>query len=648
MRLILHLITFFISLAFATVPLYLITAGTQLPFLQPKLLAALNLVGWCTVLVFVLSRFDFKRKIHRIAGALEVDTRFKSFDTLLGTLIHEVNRKSEAFAINLLEKRIVSQKELSRTLETIVALAYKLLKAESAELALFDPENGMYHSSFVLGKPFRSSAQAMLSNAADGRKEEISPDVMVHPITFSGSILGSLRIGLRKGVLPSQGDRDVMRLLALQGGLAIINAQYTEQLLKMKRSSEESVKAKTGFLANLSHEIRGPLGIMLNAVELVLDGLCGPISEDQSETLKMVRGNGEHLLELINDVLDYAKVESGRVTPQKVPILIEELLKDIVGVVRAQAEAKNHKLIYKSSDEALALSCDRRHIRQMLINMLTNAIKYTPDGGTIEIWAERVPVNKIRINVKDTGIGIEESNRHKVFAAFERIENAYSIQQVGAGLGMPLTKRLAEANGGLIDFRSAPNKGSHFWLLFPAIEYTASMLREETKAPSTANGKGEVILLVEKDEGERNMLARYLSHIGFKIAAASSHIEAMELLRSHMIQLALIDNDAADNQHEDLISQIREKDKGTRIPILLLSSRAFAFDIEKYLKAGIDRCLVKPVELKGLGIACRELLDGTFSGAVVDTSEVDLTSSKGEKKPRTTQTRVMELDDILH
>src|SRR5690606_32222677 len=128
---------------------------------------------------------------------------------------------------------------------------------------------------------------------------------------------------------------------------------------------------------------------MLNAVELVLDGLCGDVNKDQAETLGMVHKNGEHLLELINDVLDYAKVESGRLQVNKVDIFVNELLEDVCNVVRSQADAKFHKLIFKSSPGALAFSCDRRHARQMLINLLSNAIKYTPDGGLIEVWAER-------------------------------------------------------------------------------------------------------------------------------------------------------------------------------------------------------------------------------------------------------------------
>ena len=533
----------------------------------------------------------------------------------------------------MVEKKITSKEELSRVLERIVALAYRLLDAESAEIALFDSESNFYHSSFVLGKPFDKSSQAMLSGALAGDEGDPSPEVLVQPIAFAGSVLGSLRVALPKQEIPSIGDQEIMRVLALQSGLAILNAAYSEELVRMKRAADETVKVKTGFLANLSHEIRGPLGIMLNAVELVLDGLCGPISADQLETLRMVRMNGEHLLELINDVLDYAKIESGKVTPQSEELLLNDVLADIANIIRTQAETKSHELIYRKSDELLAIKADRRHLRQMLINLLTNAIKYTPNGGKVELWAERIPGNRIKINVKDSGVGIEESARHKVFSAFERIENSYSMSQSGTGLGMTVTKRLAEVNGGQIDFQSSPGRGSVFWLVFPAVQFDPAGISVPEQEEGEAKGRGEVVLLVESNEGERNMIARYLRHVGFKVFAVGSQLEAMDVLRMGPVQLMMIDNRVVDRPHEDLVKAVRETAGSALLPIILVSSRAFVFDIEKYLKSGIDLCLIKPVALKKLGLICRKLIDGEYSPEVLEKEGLNIGVRKGVREP---------------
>lgn len=603
----------------------------------------LNATGWIVAAGLYYARKNLLNIAEQAGGELGLDTRSYSIERLVHKILKEVQRKNRSLSIDVVERRVNDKQALSQALEKIVGLAFRLLRAESSELALFDAESGMYHSSFVLGKPFRESAQAMFSGVLEGEEEETSPDVLVQPIAFAGSILGSLRVALPHGQTPSVVDRDIMRILALQSGLAIINAEYTSELVRMKNVSDETVRAKTGFLANLSHEIRGPLGIMLNAVELVLDGLCGDINEDQLDTLKMVRSNGEHLLELINDVLDYAKVESGKITPRPEDILINEVLKDIANVVRSQAEAKQHILRFKEPPEVLAIRCDRRHLRQMLINLLTNAIKYTPNGGEIIITADRIPGQRIKISVQDTGVGIGTRDRHKVFSAFERIENSYSISQLGTGLGMPLTKKLAEVNAGQIDFDSVPGEGSEFWLAFPAISYQAAHHVSENKEEPEARGRNEAILLLEDDSKECKMMCRYLEHIGFRIIVAADRKHALELLQKGQIELLLVDNQTTENAEQEDVNDFREAARSGFLPIVLLTSRAFAFDIEKYLKNGIDLCLIKPVALKRLGRICRELIDGEFVGSGID-GKLNASRANDLRKP---SKGAPDIDDII-
>lgn len=628
----------------AVAPLLNVVLGYPFAWLTTPVAAGINLFGWSVVITLLFARHDLKRRFSRLARTYAINPREKHLESLVDEVVHEMERKDSALALNLVERKITSKEELSRTLERIVALSYNLLEAESAELALFDKDAGLYHSSFVLGKPFRVSAQAMLAGAAEEREEALaSPDVLVQPISFAGTILGSLRVGLKKDRVPSSGDQEIMRLLALQGGLALLNAQYTEQLLRMKRAGEESVKAKTGFLANLSHEIRGPLGIMLNAVELVVDGLCGAVTPDQLETLRMVRGNGEHLLELINDVLDYAKIEAGRIKPDTSEILVNDLLQDITQVVRSQAESKGHTISFVASKEALAIRCDRRHARQMMINLLTNAIKYTPDGGKVEVWAERGPRGKVKLNVRDSGVGIAESERGKVFAPFERVEDAYSIKQVGAGLGMSLTKRLAEMNGGTIDFISSIGKGSQFWLLFPSVEYDVTAKSESSaEFVAPAQGNGNVILLVQASNDEREMLQKYLTSVGFKVLGVPSFAEGKPLLERDELHLVLIDNDVLDVADESVIKVLQERAQVRHLPVILMSTRAFTFDIEQYLRAGVDRCVTKPIELRVVAQTCRELID---SSAAMSTRG-EGSSSGGA--PRILARKVLRVDDILH
>jgi len=619
----------------------------QIKALEGGTVVALNLLGWSCVILLFLWRNETRVQIEPIAEDLGIEIGKNRQEVILARILHEVERKNTVLSLHVLEKRISSKEELSRILHRIVTLTRQLLGAESVELALYDQSTGQYYSSFMVGKPFRVSAQAMLSGAVEGNEEDESFDVMVQPIGFSGSILGSIRVGMNSGQTPSIADRQLLHLLALQSGLALINAQYTLQLLKMRAASDESIKAKTGFLANLSHELRGPLGIILNAVDIVLDGLCGVVTEDQNETLMMVRTNGEHLLELVNDVLDYAKVESGKITPKKEEVLLNPLLKDLCAVVRKQAEQRSHSLKFRASDEALAVHCDRRHLRQVMINLLTNAIKYTPDGGEIEVWADRAPGGRIKIHVKDSGIGIEVSDREKVFAPFQRIENSHSLAQVGTGLGLSLTRRLLEVNHGQINFDSTPHKGSDFWIILPAINAAAAIHNTaDVNKREAIKGQGDRILIIQKEEGERKIVSRYLAHLGFLVDSVDNRDSALKSARENSYRAILIDSDVLVENDERFIPSLREDNNQSKIPVVLSSSRAFVFDIEMFLKIGVDRCLIKPLQLHELAETVRLLIDGNFNGEIIDSSEVD-NSSKGQQ-PLLPSGKLIGVDDILH
>lgn len=572
-------------------------------------LIVLHLVGWSLLATALFAANDLGRHLITLAKGSGIDSRGNDFTELFYALTGELDRKNRALSHEIIENRISSREELLAALERIVREAFNLLGADSAEVALYDPNSGGYHSSFVLGRPFLPNSTGLMAEFNSNPKGvSLPPEVLIQPICFAGSVLGSLAVALKRGKVPTIGDREILRILALQGSLAIVNSTYHDELLRLRRHSEESIKAKTGFLANLSHELRSPLGIMLNAVELVIEGLCGPVSADQAETLGMVRQNGKHLLDLITDVLDYAKLEAGRITTQPQEILVHDIIADVTNVLRTQALQKEHSLRCREGQEALAIMCDHRHLRQMLINVLSNSIKYTPRGGMIEVWAERASGNRIRINVKDNGIGIDPSQRSKVFGAFERIENSYTMRQVGTGLGMPLTKRLAEVNGGSIDFESLEGEGSRFFLTFPS-HAIQGISRPEAEAPAAKQiGNGERVLIADRNDGERPMVARYLEHIGFTVTQASDTSQALSELKTSTFRLLVVSNELVDDSNERFLQEVRAVPNQGSLPIVLVSSRAFDFDTATYLKQGVDLCLSKPIELRALGHTIQEVL----------------------------------------
>lgn len=505
-------------------------------------------------------------------------------------------------------------KELGESLRKIATLVYKELGANAVEMSLFDEVSRQWSQAMVIGAPRSVNSQAMLAAAAEARDRQIlsfeNYQVVVMPVMFAGKVFGALRVEIPGATRPKKSDIEMVHLYAVQGAFALLDASFTDELLRLRRASEETVQAKTGFLANLSHELRGPLGIILNGVELMHDGLCGPVSEQQQDTLKMVKESGEHLLDLVNDVLDYAKVEAGKIIPKVVQISVHSLLEDLTSVIRTQAVEKGHKLELTKVEKTLGMLCDKRHARQMLINFLTNAVKYTPQGGEITVSASRISGNKVKISVTDTGIGIPENQRNKVFSAFERVDDKYALTQIGTGLGMPLTLRLAEVNGGTANFESEVGKGSTFWIVLPAVEIEAHA--EEVKDSDgvlMAQGNGDSILLIDHDSATRQMLGTYLEKQGFAIHQAKSGSEVFKILRDRQVELAVVESDMPDLPGEEMVAAIRSSPNASGVPIILLSSKAFVFDIERFLKLGVDRCLSKPVTLSEVATTARRLID---------------------------------------
>jgi len=534
----------------------------------------------------------------------------KSFEQIR-EFLNGISRRERALALQL-------QTSLFVNINTILNASLEILPVTSAELTLVDSETNVYHASFLAGSPFRTDSNISLREgklvngplAVSQVKEAQEQDkiVIMIPISVAKTNLGLLRFRFRPQLRPTDSDWAVIGILALQCIRVLVEDNFTEKVLRMREGAESSVKTKTGFLAQLSHELRGPLGIMLNAVQLVLEEVCGSITEDQKDTLQIAHGNGKHLLDLVNDVLDFARAESGRMPVVREVIDAGDLLTDIVNVTSKIADAKHHLLKFTPSSQSLAFLCDRRHSRQILINILTNAIKYTPEGGLIEVWSELQERGKIRIHVRDNGIGIADEDRSNVFLPFARIEHGYAKDQMGTGIGMTLTKELTELNQGSISFESERGKGTHFWVDFE--ETTAKSEVEIASSTQNIDGSGLHVLVFLATEQEQQMVARYLNHHGFGVDLACTSLEAAEVLSSKDVSVVILDFNFI---QYDVVEKMKDFTSASRdrypqgMPIIGVSGNAFHSDIEHAIRSGIQLCITKPIDLNKLGLACIEL-----------------------------------------
>ncbi len=524
--------------------------------------------------------------------------------------LNGISRREQALSLEL-------QASLFANINTILNASLEILPVTSAELTLVDRETNVYHASFLAGTPFRTDSNASLREGKPivaplmhpNLKEFQEQDklVIMIPISVAKKNLGLLRFRFRPNLRPKDSDWAVIGILALQCMRALIEDNFTEKVLRMREGAESSVKTKTGFLAQLSHELRGPLGIMLNAVQLVLEEVCGDITEDQRETLQIAHGNGKHLLDLVNDVLDFARAESGRMPVVREAIGTGEFLSDIVNVTSKVADAKHHNLKFTPPVEPSAFLCDRRHSRQILINILTNAIKYTPDGGLIEVWSE-LASGRLRIHVRDSGIGISKEDRASVFVPFARIEHGYAKEQAGTGIGMSLTRELTELNGGTIDFASEQGKGTHFW-----VDFESSVISDNDTVQieeRAVDGRNIQVLVLLAAEQEQQMVTRYLDHHNFGVNLVSNTTEAVDLLTLKDIGVVVLDfqfiKDDVVRKIEIVTNSMRDR-YPNGLPIVGIIGNAFHSDIENAIRSGIQLCITKPIDLHKLGMACLEL-----------------------------------------
>ncbi len=312
-----------------------------------------------------------------------------------------------------------------------------------------------------------------------GQKVDSSQRILLGP--------GGKHIPILKTVRPIHLDGDEVLLEAF---VDISQLKETEAELLLARGKAESAsRAKSEFLANMSHELRTPLNHILGFTELVANQQCGELNPEQEEYLQDVLQSGQHLLALINDILDLSKVEAGKLALEVTDLNLRPLLENSLHMVKERALAHRIRLATDIDGIPEVVRGDERKMKQILYNLLSNAVKFTPDGGSVRlsarlisdfgIWnsdlkkeaedpATRIPQPAIQISVEDTGIGIKEEDLGRIFAPFEQVDGSACRRYEGTGLGLSLTKRLVELHGGRIWAESAgEGKGSKFALIIP-------------------------------------------------------------------------------------------------------------------------------------------------------------------------------------
>jgi PAS domain S-box-containing protein len=343
-----------------------------------------------------------------------------------------------------------------------------------------------------------------------------------------------------------------------------------QRLEAENRQIQEASRLKSQFLANMSHELRTPLNAVIGFADLLQSGAVPAGAPKHAQFLGHIATSGRHLLQLINDVLDLSKVESGKFEFFPEPVQLPMLLKEVTDVLHTATQRKNIVIGVHVEPGLTDLVLDTARLKQVLYNYLSNAIKFTPQGGRVTVRASADGARHFRIEVEDSGIGIAPGDLSRLFVEFQQLDAGYSKQHQGTGLGLALTRRLVEAQGGSVGARSTLGLGSVFHVVLNRVHGTDAQRSDEAAAggvPMYANR----MLVIEGNQQGREQMVRVLSEAGFEVDEAATGAEALNRARVTPYDAITLDLAMPDSRGLHLLSGIRKEGASRESPVIGVS-----------------------------------------------------------------------------
>jgi PAS domain S-box-containing protein len=556
------------------------------------------------------------------------------------------------------DQAIVSSFDVRLSLNLLVSRAVPLLKVDAATVLLLDPVMNTldYGAGHGFWTKIPSTASIRLQESYAGRavmqrrlvhipnllyepqnlfgvgflKDEKFISYYAVPLIVKGKVVGVLEVFNRTPVARDQEWFGFLESLAGQAAIAIDNARLWEQVQRHARDLELRVaertaalnhtnaelehanRAKDEFLANMSHELRTPLNSILGLSESLLEQRRDPLTENQQNSLEMISSSGHHLLELINDVLDLSKIEAGKFDYYPQFVNIDMLCRSSLAFVKSQAAKKLITVTYNNEASDANVFADPRRLKQILVNLLTNSVKFTPEGGRVTLEAQiDAEQDTVEFSVTDSGIGIAPPDLRRLFQPFVQVDSKLNRQFEGTGLGLALVHKLTDMHGGSVHVESQVGVGSRFTVRIPwrqnRIEEQASdesaseslgEHSEKLSPPVVASTDKNLVLLAEDNLANVLTIGQYLESHGYPIVKAQDGLEAIEKAQAHNPAIILMDIQMPVMDGMEAIRQLRADPRFAATPIIVTTALAMPGDREQCLAAGANEYMTKPVRLK--------------------------------------------------